>query len=178
MLHDTLSFLWNSIQRCLLRHFYLSTPPALLNYQGQGVISSYVTPWQPHSPVSARRHLGHVPVAIIEYALPSAPAVSSRRQSACQESRHEVHLDGRPPVTKAATRPTMFNEKVSPQRRRCLNIYKKTGLGTMCGCYPSLLCTVVIFFLLWKLCGYCSLSVWIIGTWKEFTWKFKNKMEA
>lgn len=152
-------FFWTVFNSVCWGTFTSPHPTNLLNCEGQGVISSYVTPWQPHSPVSARRHLGHVPVVIFEYALLSAPAASSRRQSACQESRHEVHLDGRSPVTKAATWPTMFNEKVSPQRQQCLNIYEKTGLGTMCGCCSSLHCTIIAFFLLWKLCGYCSSSL-------------------
>lgn len=51
------------------------------------VVSSYVTPWQLHSPVSAMRYLGRVPVVIPEYALPSAPMLSRQKQLACQEPK-------------------------------------------------------------------------------------------
>lgn len=61
-----------AIQSCLNEALSFHTP-TLMHCQGQKVISSYVTPWQLHSPVSAMRYLCHVPVAILKNTLPSAP---------------------------------------------------------------------------------------------------------
>lgn len=45
------------------------------------VIGSNVAPWQLHSPVSAMRYLGHVPVVVLECGPPSTPLRCSQDKS-------------------------------------------------------------------------------------------------
>lgn len=96
-------FKWNSTQptslsfplhpKLFVRSFYIYThthTTSQLNAQPRSrVISSYVTPWQPHSPVSARRHLGRVPVVVPPIPI-KPPHTFKSKQSACQEPRHEL----------------------------------------------------------------------------------------